>query len=132
MNQIDLSGRNAVVTGGARGIGYAISQRLLQSGASVCIWDIDTDAAAEAVKELSEHGNVITQTVELTDADAVQAATDATLAELGSIDILCNNAGIAGGNYKTWEFPIEEFRRVIDVDLNGVFLCCRAVLPHMR
>ena len=89
MNQIDLSGRNAVVTGGARGIGYAISQRLLQSGAGICIWDVDTDAATEAVKELSKHGNVITQTVELTDADAVQAATDATLAELGSIDILC-------------------------------------------
>ena len=132
MNQIDLSGRNAVVTGGARGIGYAISQRLLQSGAGVCIWDMDPDAATGAVRELSEHGNVITQTVELTDADAVQAATDATLAELGSIDILCNNAGIAGGNYKTWEYPIEEFRRVIDVDLNGVFLCCRAVVPHMR
>jgi len=132
MNQINLSDRNAVVTGGARGIGYAISQRLLQSGARVCIWDVDTDAATEAVKELSEHGNVITQTVELTDADAVQAATDATLAELGSIDILCNNAGIAGGNYKTWEYPVEEFRRVIDVDLNSVFLCCRAVVPHMR
>ena len=84
MNQIDLSNRNAVVTGGARGIGYAISQRLLQSGASVCLWDGDTEAAAEAVQSLAEHGAVITQTVELTDADSVQAATDATLAELGS------------------------------------------------
>lgn len=132
MNQIDLSNRNAVVTGGARGIGYAISQRLLQSGASVCLWDVDTEAAAEAVQSLAEHGAVITQTVELTDADSVQAATDATLAELGGIDILCNNAGIAGGNYKTWEYPVDEFRRVIDVDLNAVFLCCRAVVPHMR
>ena len=132
MNQIDLSGRNAVITGGARGIGFAISQQLLQSGASVCLWDVDAEAAAEAKAALAEHGTVETQTVELTDADAVTAATDATLAALGGIDILCNNAGIAGGNYKTWEYPVEEFRRVIDVDLNAVFICCRAVVPHMR
>ncbi len=132
MNQIDLSGRNAVITGGARGIGFAISQRLLKSGASICLWDVDAEAVAEAKAVLSEHGTVETQTVELTDADAVDAATEATLATLGHIDILCNNAGIAGGNYKTWEYPVEEFRRVIDVDLNAVFLCCRAVVPHMR
>ena len=132
MNQINLSGRNAVVTGGARGIGYAIAQRLLQSGASVSIWDVDPEAAAEAKAGLSEHGTVDTQTVELTDADAVAAATEATISALGHIDILCNNAGIAGGNYKTWEYPVEEFRRVIDVDLNAVFICCRAVVPHMR
>ena len=132
MNQIDLSGRNAVVTGGARGIGYAIAQRLLQSGASVSVWDVDPEAAAEAKAGLSEHGPVDTQTVELTDADAVAAATEGTIRALGHIDILCNNAGIAGGNYKTWEYPVEEFRRVIDVDLNAVFICCRAVVPHMR
>ena len=132
MNQIDLSGRNAVVTGGARGIGYAIAQRLLQSGASVSVWDVDPEAAAEAKAGLSEHGPVDTQTVELTDADAVAAATEGTISALGHIDILCNNAGIAGGNYKTWEYPVEEFRRVIDVDLNAVFICCHAVVPHMR
>ena len=132
MNQIDLSGRNAVVTGGARGIGYAISQRLMQSGAKVSIWDIDTEAAAEAKIGLSEYGIVDTQTVELTDANAVSSALKATISALGHIDILCNNAGIAGGIYKTWEYPVEEFRRVIDVDLNAVFICCRAVVPHMR
>ena len=132
MNQIDLSGRNAVITGGARGIGYAISQRLLQSGANVCLWDVDAEAAVEAKAALAEHGTVETHIVELTDADAVTDATDATLAAFGDIDILCNNAGIAGGSYKTWEYPVEEFRRVIDVDLNAVFICCRAVVPHMR
>ncbi len=132
MNQIDLSGRNAIITGGARGIGCAIARRLLQSGASVCLWDVDAKALDETKAALVEHGTVKTQTVELTDADAVDAATKATLTALGHIDILCNNAGIAGGNYKTWEYPVEEFRRVIDVDLNGVFFCCRSVVPHMR
>ena len=132
MNQINLSGRNAVITGGARGIGLAIAKRLLQSGASVSLWDVDPEAAAEAKVDLNEYGTVETQNVELTDADAVASSTEATINALGHIDILCNNAGIAGGIYKTWEYPVEEFRRVIDVDLNGVFICCRAVVPHMR
>ena len=132
MNQINLSGRNAVITGGARGIGLAIAKRLLQSGASVSLWDVDPEAAAEAKVDLNEYGTVETQNVELTDTDAVASATEATISTLGHIDILCNNAGIAGGIYKTWEYPVEEFRRVIDVDLNGVFICCRAVVPHMR
>jgi 3-oxoacyl-[acyl-carrier protein] reductase len=132
MNQINLSGRNAVITGGARGIGLAIAKRLLQSGASVSLWDVDPEASAEAKADLNEYGTVEIQNVELTDADAVVSATKATINTLGHIDILCNNAGIAGGIYKTWEYPVEEFRRVIDVDLNGVFICCRAVVPHMR
>ena len=132
MNQINLSGRNAVITGGARGIGLAIAKRLLQSGASVSLWDVDPEAAAEAKVDLNEYGTVEIQNVELTDADAVASATEATINALGDIDILCNNAGIAGGIYKTWEYPVEEFRRVIDVNLNGVFICCRAVVPHMR
>ena len=132
MNQINLSGRNAVITGGARGIGLAIAKRLLQSGASVSLWDVDPEASAEAKADLNEYGTVEIQNVELTDADAVASATKATINTLGHIDILCNNAGIAGGIYKTWEYPVEEFRRVIDVDLNGVFICCRAVVPHMR
>ena len=132
MNQINLSNRNAIVTGGARGIGYAIAQRLLQSGARVSIWDMDAQAATEAQKALSEFGTVEAQTVELTVAAAVATATESTIAALGHIDILCNNAGIAGGNYPTWEYPVEEFRRVIDVDLNAVFICCRAVAPHLR
>ena len=132
MNQINLSDRKAVVTGGARGIGLAIAKRLIQSGADVSLWDIDTEAAAQAKTSLGKYGEVKIQTVDLTDEDAVAAATEATISELGQIDILCNNAGIAGGIYKTWEYPVEEFRRVIDVDLNAVFICCRAVVPHMR
>ena len=132
MNQIDLTGRKEVVTGGARGIGYAITQRLMQSGARVSIWDADSKAVAEAKTGLSEYGTVETQIVELTDANAVASAAKTTINTLGHIDILCNNAGIAGGIYKTWEYPVEEFRRVIDVDLNAVFICCRAVVPHMR
>ena len=132
MNQINLSGRNAVITGGAHGIGLAIAKRLLQSGASVSLWDVDPEAAAEAKVDLNEYGTVETQNVELTDADAVASATEDTINALGHIDILCNNAGIAGGIYKTWEYPVDEFRRVIDVDLNAVFICCRAVVPHMR
>ncbi len=132
MNQINLSDRKAVVTGGARGIGLAIAKRLIQSGAVVSLWDIDTEAAAQAKTSLSKYGEVKIQTVDLTDEDAVASATEATISELGQIDILCNNAGIAGGIYKTWEYPVEEFRRVIDVDLNAVFICCRAVVPHMR
>tara|TARA_Y100001968_G_scaffold141261_1_gene129142 strand:- start:556 stop:1308 length:753 start_codon:yes stop_codon:yes gene_type:complete len=132
MNQINLSDRKAVVTGGARGIGLAIAKRLIQSGAVVSLWDIDTEAAAQAKTSLSKYGEVKIQTVDLTDEDAVAGATEATISELGQIDILCNNAGIAGGIYKTWEYPVEEFRRVIDVDLYAVFICCRAVVPHMR
>jgi len=132
MNQINLSDRKAVVTGGARGIGLAIAKRLIQSGAVVSLWDIDTEAAAQAKTSLSKYGEVKIQTVDLTDEDAVASATEATISELGQIDILCNNAGIAGGIYKTWEYPVEEFRRVIDVDLYAVFICCRAVVPHMR
>ena len=132
MNEINLTEKSAIVTGGARGIGLAIATRLLQSGAAVSIWDIDPEAATTAKEALSAHGTVDTQIVELTDAEAVDAAAQATISAFGQVDILCNNAGIAGGNYKTWEYPVDEFRRVIDVDLNAVFVCCRALIPHMR
>ena len=89
-------------------------------------------ATAEAKESLAELGTVDTQTVELTDAEAVCAATEGTLAALGHIDILCNNAGISGGNHKLWDYPVDMFQRVIEVDLTSVFLCCRAVVPHLR
>lgn len=131
MNQIDLNGKNAVITGGARGIGYAIAERLLASGARCCLWDRDPEALAAAAKNLAAHGTVHTATVQLTEADSVEAAKNTTVKALGGIDILVNNAGIAGVNKKTWEFTPEEWRVVIEVDLNAVFLCCRAVVPVM-
>ncbi len=131
MNQIDLHGKSAVVTGGARGIGYAIAERLLASGAKVSLWDRDAEALATAAKSLGGSGTVHTATVNLTEADSVAAAESNTVKQLGAIDILVNNAGIAGVNKKTWEFTPEEWKIVVDIDLNGVFLVCRAVVPGM-
>ena len=128
MNSIDLAGHCAVITGGARGIGYAIAERFIGSGASVALWDRDADGLAAAAKAL---GGAATATVNVADPDSVAAATEATLGALGKIDILVNNAGIAGDNATLWDTPVEEWRRVIDIDLTGVFLCCRAVVPHM-
>ena len=131
MNQIDLKGRAAIVTGAARGIGYAIAQRFLASGASVALWDMDKGALAAAQQQLGSSGKVATQVVDVTNAPAVDAAIAQTLRELGSIDILVNNAGIAGPTIKTWEYTPEQWRQVIDVDLVGPFICARAVVPHM-
>jgi len=131
MNQIDLKGRKAIVTGGARGIGYAISQRLLQSGAAVALWDRDAAALAEAVNSLQAFGEVISVPVQLTDAASVDAAAKSTADAFGKIDILVNNAGIAGVNKKTWELTPEEWGAVIDINLNGVFNCCRSVVLYL-
>jgi NAD(P)-dependent dehydrogenase (short-subunit alcohol dehydrogenase family) len=131
MNQIDLKGRTAVVTGGAQGIGLAISQRLLQSGAGVVIWDVDAARLDAACKELAALGPVSGQVVELTDDAAVGAATAATLAASGRIDILVNNAGITGGNATTWDLDPAVWRRVIEVNLIAPYLTCRHVAPVM-
>lgn len=127
MNQIDLTGQTAVVTGGARGIGFAIGERLTQSGARVCIWDRDRSEGESAANKL---GGVFVE-VELTDACSVADATEATLTQLGQIDCLINNAGIAGLTDKTWKIPPEEWRRVVEVDLIGPYLTCHNVVPHM-
>jgi 2-dehydro-3-deoxy-L-rhamnonate dehydrogenase (NAD+) len=127
MNQIDLKGRVAVVTGGAQGIGYAISQRLLQSGASVTLWDSDRARTVEAVQALSKLGPCHGEIVELTDDAAVKAAT----AKLARIDILVNNAGITGGNGPTWELDPAVWRQVLEVNLVAPFLTCRHVVPKM-
>ena len=134
MNQIDLNGRVAVITGGAQGIGYAAAERMLQSGASVVLWDIDAArlATAEAaLAKLATSGRVSASVVELSrDADVAAATAEAVKAH-GRIDILVNNAGITGGNGPTWELSPEVWRRVIDVNLVGPFLTCRAVVPQM-
>jgi 3-oxoacyl-[acyl-carrier protein] reductase len=114
MNQLDLKGRTAVVTGGLIGIGAAIVQRLQASGAKVAVWDVnDADKT------------------DVTDAAAIQRALDKTLKQLGRIDILVNNAGIAGPTVPVVDYPVEQWKKVIDIDLNGPFLVCRAVVPHM-
>ena len=132
MNQIDLKGRAAIITGGARGIGYAIAERMLASGAAVALWDIDGAALEEAKASLSARGKVITAMVELTEEPSVGRATEATVAALGRIDILVNNAGITGGNAKVWELDTAVWRKVIEVNLVAPFIVCKAVVPHLR
>ncbi len=131
LNKIDLQDRHAIVTGGARGIGFAIATRLLQSGASVSLWDVDGDALVQAAAKLTALGPVHTATVNVTNADSVEVAATATAGAFGELDILVNNAGVAGTNAKTWETDPAEWRRVLEIDLTGPFLCCRAVIPHL-
>jgi NAD(P)-dependent dehydrogenase (short-subunit alcohol dehydrogenase family) len=131
MNQIDLTNRIAIVTGGARGIGYAIATRLLTSGAQVCLWDIDEERLELASKELSSKGTVSIVRVELTDEKQVHEAAEKVYRQLGKIDILVNNAGITGGNAVTWELQPEVWRRVIEVNLIAPYLTCHAVVPKM-
>ena len=132
MHQFDLTGRRAVVTGGAQGIGRAIAERLLRSGARVSLWDCDAAALRETAGELAALGDIHTAAVDVVNAQQIDTASAATADRFGGIDILIANAGITGPNAPTWEYPPEEWRRVLDVDLTGIFLCCRAVVPHMR
>ena len=139
MNRLNLAGRVAVVTGGAKGIGFAAAKRALASGASVAVWDIDQDRLADAVAALSadaaaaflNDGAVTGCTVELTDPASVDDAARDTIARHGRIDVLVNNAGITGGNAPAWEITPEVWRRVIDVNLTGSYLTIRAIVPHM-
>jgi len=131
MNKIDLNSRIAIVTGGARGIGYATAERMLDSGAAVILWDVDASALDVAKRALSTRGKVATDIVELTDDGAVSRAASMVVERFGKIDILVNNAGITGGNGKLWELPPDVWRRVVEVNLVAPYLTCRAVVPHM-
>src|SRR5687767_4676683 len=122
MNVIDLNNRTAVVTGGAQGIGYAIAARLQSSGARVALWDVDAARLADSAATLKCAHAVVDVANEASVGEGVRK----TLAALGRIDILVNNAGITGPNAKTWEYPVADFRRVIEVDLVSAFLVCRA------
>jgi len=131
MNVIDLKGRTAIITGGARGIGFAAAERMLTSGASVCLWDIDSERLGTARSALAHHGHVTASVVELTSEASVEDATREVVEQHGKIDILVNNAGITGGNGKLWELEADVWRRVIEVNLIGPYLTCKVVVPQM-
>ena len=132
MNTIDLNGRRAVVTGGAQGLGRAIGERLQASGAAVYVWDFDPAAMTEAQSDWPGGGPAGWIEADVSNPDAVEAALRETVASAGGIDILVNNAGISGPNMTTWDYPVDDWRRVIDIDLTGPYLTCRAVVPQMR
>ena len=131
MNTIDLNNRTAIVTGGARGIGFAAAQKLLASGAAVALWDVDVAALDQAAAALAASGRVHIAAVEVTDPASIGAAVATLLREADKIDILVNNAGITGGNAPAWQIEPEVWRRVIEVNLIGPYLVSRAVVPHM-
>jgi NAD(P)-dependent dehydrogenase (short-subunit alcohol dehydrogenase family) len=130
LNQLDFQGRHAVVTGGAAGLGFAIAQRLVASGGRVTVWDRDEAAAAWAARELGAGCGHLR--VEVASEESVRGAVQATLARDGRIDALVNSAGITGPNTKVWEYPVDAWKQVIDVNLTGLFLCCREVVTAMR
>lgn len=129
MNQIDLKDRIAIVTGGAQGIGRAVAERLAASGAKVAIWDLDAGMAAQTASEIGQ--GAAGYGVDVTDAKAVNEAAQKLEAEHGRIDILVTSAGIAGANLKTWEYPLEEWARVMKLNVDGTLHCCQAVVPGM-
>jgi len=128
-NQIDLRNRVAVVTGGAQGIGRAIAERFIASGAKVALWDRDIVLARTAAREMGSAAEAFE--VDVGEPDSVDAAQKATIASQGQVDILVNNAGIAGPTAKLWEYSIEELRLTMRVNLEGPFNCCRALVPGM-
>ena len=130
MNQLDFKGRNAIVTGGATGIGLAIVRRLLASGAKVRIWDRDAPTLQQTLAALG-NANASGAMVDVSDVQSVAKATEEAVAALGKIDVLVNNAGVAGINTPVIDYPVEEWERVLKVNLTSQFLCCRAVAPHM-
>ncbi len=127
MNQIDLRDKVAIITGGAQGFGYSMVERFSKSGANVVIWDKDE----ELLKSLNLNDNITYEIVDVTSYESVQKSTEVTLDKNKKIDILINNAGIAGPSFKTWEYPIDQWQNVIDIDLTGLFYCCKSIVPHM-
>lgn len=129
MNDIDLKGRCAVVTGGAQGFGRAITERFVASGAKVAIWDLDRNLLERTARDIGDA--VLPIHADVADFAAIEVARDQTLAAFGRIDILVNNAGIAGVNRTVWETDVEEWRKVMRINLDGPFLCCKAIVPVM-
>jgi len=130
MNQLDFGGRHAVVTGGATGLGYAIAQRLIHSGGSVTLWDRDEAGARKAAAALGSAASAVA--VDVSRHESVRAAVAATLEIAPQVAALVNSAGITGPNVKVWEYPVADWQQVMDVNLTGLFLCCREWVPHLR
>jgi len=130
MNQLDFKGRHAVITGGATGLGYAIAQRLIASGGSITLWDRDEAGANKAALALGNNTQAVAVDVSL--QESVAKAVKTTVAHAGRIDALVNSAGITGPNTTVWDYPVDAWRQVIDVNLTGLFICCREVVPVMR
>ena len=130
MNKYNFSERVAIVTGGAQGFGLAITKKIIQSGGKVVIWDIDNDAIEKAKKEINSD-NFSVQLVDVTNFRAIETAVKELENKFGKIDIFVNNAGITGMNAKVWEYPLDEWKKVIELDLNSTFYCCKAIVPHM-
>ena len=130
MNNFDLKNRVAIITGGAQGFGLAISKRIIKSEGKVVIWDIDENAINSALNEISSE-NLSFKKVDVTNFVEIEKALLETENELGKIDIFVNNAGITGMNAKVWDYPLDEWKKVIELDLNSTFYCCKAVVPHM-
>jgi len=130
MNKFNLSNRVAIVTGGAQGFGFSITERFIQSGAKVIIWDVDKEAAETALKKINSK-NCIYQIVDVTNFEEIKKNLNDIESNHGKIDIFINNAGIAGINTTVAEYPLEEWNKVIDLNLNAVFYCCKAVVPFM-
>ena len=130
MNNFDLKDRVAIITGGAQGFGLAISKRIIQSEGKVVIWDIDESAIEFALNEISNE-NLSFKKVDVTNFVEIEKALLETENELGKIDIFVNNAGITGMNAKVWDYPLDEWKKIIELDLNSTFYCCKAVVPHM-
>ena len=126
-----LEGRHAVVTGGARGIGLAIARRYLADGASVALWDVEAAALADAVRQLAPLGTVASALVDVRDEDQIARAASEAQETFGRIDILVNNAGVLGPTVPSWEHTSAQWRNVLDINLTGAWLCCRAIVPVM-
>ena len=131
MNNIDLKNRTAIVTGAAQGFGLAISERFINSGAKVIMWDIDGETLKKSIKKINNPKLSFDSVLDVTKFDKVSKEIEKNIKEHKKIDIFINNAGISGPNTKVWNYPIDEWHKVIDLDLNAVFYCCKAIVPHM-
>ena len=130
MINFNLENRVAIVTGGAQGFGYAITKRIIQSGGKVIVWDIDKEAIENAQKEINSN-NFNFQIVDVTDFNTIENSIKNLEKQFGKIDIFINNAGITGMNAKVWDYPIDEWKKVMELNLNSTFYCCKAIVPHM-